>query len=280
VAFWRPTKKEGFFRASKAGELIAISLSQFYSTLQGVIGILILGKSGKTRGFVVYFMVRKERAVNMWKWLWLVMFLGVLWANPFPGMEVETEEPLSVETEEYARFQEKTHFRGFRWGDDRPSVLQKEDARFVTNIVQDRFLLTFYVDSAQKWISFLRGDVFISYVFENNKLILGYYVLPLETLAVATNTYERIKKHLVGLYSSVGSYSLGFINLPDGDLDNVLAFYRWKTSNTLIELTLEAKKYMFDPRSVRERFFPFVLVLSYTDARQQERVMGNVLEHP
>ncbi len=188
--------------------------------------------------------------------------------------------PPFVETKEYAKFKEKDNFRGFMWGDDRPTVLQKEKATFFTNVLQEKLTLTFFYEEGKKWLPFLRQEITIGYVFENNRLILGYYLVPLQTFDEATNTYERVKTAFIRQYSDIGSYTLGYINPPDGDLDGVLAFYRWRTSNTQIELTLERGKILLDRKTHTEKTIPFVMVMSYTDAAQDQRMLKATEEHP
>ncbi|MCX7881793.1 MAG: hypothetical protein N2314_01030 [Brevinematales bacterium] len=210
----------------------------------------------------------------------LVFFLP-LFGNPFGGIEVEQQPPLSVETEEYAPIREKTHFRAFRWGDIRATVLQKEEATFFTNVLQQEgLLITLFRQEGRKWFSFLRQEIFIGYVFENNKLVLGYYLVPLTRFQEATNTYERIKNAFFQQYSDKASYSIGLINPPYGDLEGVLAFVRWKTTNTIIELTLERDKILLDPKTQQPATIPFVIVMSYTDVKQQDRLLRAPEEHP
>ncbi|MFN4216555.1 MAG: hypothetical protein ACK4HQ_04040 [Brevinematales bacterium] len=205
----------------------------------------------------------------------------LLFANPFPGMEIENETPIYVETREFAPFLEKNHFRDFRWGDNRATVLQKEKAFFFTNVLQqDKFLITLFREEGKKWLSFLRQEIFIGYVFENNRLLLGYYLVPCYAFIEATNTYENIKKHFFRKYTDKASYSLGLINPPHGDLEGVLAFVRWRTTNTVIDLTLEREKVILDPKTKREVTIPFVIVMSYTDITQEERLWKATESHP
>lgn len=210
-----------------------------------------------------------------------LFFSCLLFSNPFPGMEIENETSLYVETKEYAPFREKNHFRSFRWGENRATILQKEEAKFFTNVLQEeRFLITLFRQEGKKWLSFLRQEIFIGYVFENNKLLLGYYLVPLTSLADATNTYEKMKNYFFRQYTDKASYSLGLINPPYGDLEGVLAFVRWKTTNTVIELTLEREKVILDPATRKEMTIPFVIVMSYTDIKQEERLLKATENHP
>ncbi|URA10023.1 hypothetical protein [Thermospira aquatica] len=209
-----------------------------------------------------------------------LVFVSMLFSNPFPGIEIDDNMPPFVETKEYAYFKEKDNFRGFLWGEERPTVLQKEKAIFFTNVSQDKLILTLFYQEGRKWLPFLRQEITIGYVFENNRLILGYYLVPLQSFDEATNVYERMKVSFVRQYSDRASYSLGYINPPEGDLEGVLAFYRWRTSNTHIELTLERQKILLDRKTRVEKTIPFVIVMSYTDASQDERTFKATDDHP
>jgi len=211
----------------------------------------------------------------------LLWFPVLLFSNPFPGMEIEEDNTPYQETQENAPIQERSHFRAFRWGDDRPSVLQREKATFFTNVLQEKGLvITLFTEKGKKWLPFLTRDIFIGYVFDNNRLILGYYLVPLNHFDEATNLYERMKSFFIRQYTDKASYSLTFINPPLGDLDGVLAFIRWKTTNTSIEMTLERDKMILDPRSRKEVSIPFVIVMSYTDISQEQRLFKATADHP
>lgn len=221
-----------------------------------------------------------EKSMRYTVWFLFFLVWGRLFSSPFPGMEVDQDTPMYVETKEYAPIKEKTHFREVKWGEERASIIQKETATFFTNVVQDSFLIMLFRESGKKWLSFLQQEIFIGYVFEKNKLLLGYYLIPFQRFEDATNTYEKVKKHFVQQYSPIGSYSLGLIHPPHGDLEGVLAFYRWRTSNTVIELTLERDKIVLFPQTRQSASVPFVIVMSYTDVKQEERSQRALDDHP
>lgn len=225
--------------------------------------------------------MEKNCIVKQVRVFFVFFFPILLFSNPFPGMEVEEDFSLFVETDKDAPIQENTHFRYFRWGESRPTVLQREDAIFFTNVLQsNELVITLFRQDGKKWFSFLRQEVFIGYVFQENKLILGYYLIPFFTFREATNIYERVKGHFFRQYSDRASYSLGFINPPYGGLEGVLAFVRWKTTNTFIELTLERDKVILDITTRKEITVPFVLVMSYTDIKQQDKRLKAGNNHP